>query len=293
MKTPGMLVSPAWLSGHLKHPGRARSWTSGGRPRAASPPPRRDVRGRPHPRRRVPRRRPRPLRDALRGRAGTASAARPARSSRRRSRRCGIDDEMFVVAYDDQRGSLAARLWWMLWVTGHQASLLDGGLEAWSARAASSNGGRRAARAAAVSRRSRGRPTGSSTAGAVESTVRSGTAPVLDARAGERYRGETEPHRSGRRPHPRRPFGAVDRQPGCRRARSWPPTCSRERYEALGVTNDAAIVLLRLGRDRLPRPVRAAARGLRRRAPVRGLVVGLGARSGPPGGHRARLRLGP
>ena len=43
----------------------------------------------------------------------------------------GIDQDSVVVAYDDAGGSLAARLWWMLAVTGHRAGVLDGGLASW------------------------------------------------------------------------------------------------------------------------------------------------------------------
>jgi thiosulfate/3-mercaptopyruvate sulfurtransferase len=43
----------------------------------------------------------------------------------------GIGDEDTVIAYDDAGGVIAARLVWMLRVTGHGAALLDGGLAAW------------------------------------------------------------------------------------------------------------------------------------------------------------------
>jgi thiosulfate/3-mercaptopyruvate sulfurtransferase len=36
-----------------------------------------------------------------------------------------------VVAYDDQSGAQAARLWWMLDAIGHPAAVLDGGIQAW------------------------------------------------------------------------------------------------------------------------------------------------------------------
>jgi thiosulfate/3-mercaptopyruvate sulfurtransferase len=42
--------------------------------------------------------------------------------------RAGIGDDDVVVAYDDAAGVVAARLVWMLRVTGHQAALLDGGM---------------------------------------------------------------------------------------------------------------------------------------------------------------------
>jgi thiosulfate/3-mercaptopyruvate sulfurtransferase len=43
----------------------------------------------------------------------------------------GIGDDDTVIAYDDAGGVIAARLVWMLRVTGHRAALLDGGLAAW------------------------------------------------------------------------------------------------------------------------------------------------------------------
>ncbi|MCU1495993.1 MAG: putative thiosulfate sulfurtransferase [Acidimicrobiaceae bacterium] len=43
----------------------------------------------------------------------------------------GIGDDATVIAYDDAGGVIAARLVWMLRVTGHEAALLDGGLSAW------------------------------------------------------------------------------------------------------------------------------------------------------------------
>ncbi len=42
--------------------------------------------------------------------------------------RCGISDESVVVAYDDAGGVIAARLVWMLRVTGHEAAILNGGI---------------------------------------------------------------------------------------------------------------------------------------------------------------------
>ena len=43
----------------------------------------------------------------------------------------GFGDDDTVIAYDDAGGVIAARLVWMLRVTGHEAALLDGGLGAW------------------------------------------------------------------------------------------------------------------------------------------------------------------
>jgi thiosulfate/3-mercaptopyruvate sulfurtransferase len=43
----------------------------------------------------------------------------------------GIGDDDTVIAYDDAGGVIAARLVWMLRVSGQAAALLDGGLAAW------------------------------------------------------------------------------------------------------------------------------------------------------------------
>ena len=47
-------------------------------------------------------------------------------------RRLGVNHDDTVLAYDDAGGVTAARLVWMLRVTGHDAALLDGGLTAWT-----------------------------------------------------------------------------------------------------------------------------------------------------------------
>lgn len=48
--------------------------------------------------------------------------------------RCGIDDNTFVVAYDDAASMFAARLWWALNYYGHtQVAVLDGGWTKWTA----------------------------------------------------------------------------------------------------------------------------------------------------------------
>jgi len=46
--------------------------------------------------------------------------------------RLGIGDGATVIAYDDAGGSIAARLVWMLRVLGHDAAILDGGIDAWT-----------------------------------------------------------------------------------------------------------------------------------------------------------------
>ncbi len=46
----------------------------------------------------------------------------------------GVGDDTFVVAYDDQHVTVAARVWWALRVYGHTAAaVLDGGITKWQA----------------------------------------------------------------------------------------------------------------------------------------------------------------
>jgi thiosulfate/3-mercaptopyruvate sulfurtransferase len=46
--------------------------------------------------------------------------------------RAGIGNEFRVVAYDDQGGAMASRLWWLLSYLGHEAVyVMDGGFSAW------------------------------------------------------------------------------------------------------------------------------------------------------------------
>jgi thiosulfate/3-mercaptopyruvate sulfurtransferase len=102
----------------------------------------------------------------------------------------GIGDDDLVVAYDDVGGWVAARLWWMLDVLGHdRVAVLDGGIDAWTAA-----GGKLSTEVRTLS------PAElhvagewSRVIGRAELRSRLGEVVLLDARSVPRYRGEAEP----------------------------------------------------------------------------------------------------
>jgi len=109
-----------------------------------------------------------------------------------RLRAAGLDDDGQLVAYDQQAGMFAARLWWLARWLGHErVAVLDGGLDAWTAagfpvvsEVPAPRAGRFRVRASLVRE---------ADSAAVLANVGSGTRLVVDARAPERYRGEVEP----------------------------------------------------------------------------------------------------
>lgn len=105
--------------------------------------------------------------------------------------RLGIDRSTQVVAYDQGSGMFAARLWWMLRWLGHDAAaVLDGGYARWTAedRPVTTDVPTVTPAAFAVERVA---PTVS--ASGVAASLPRHTLLLLDARAAERYRGDTEP----------------------------------------------------------------------------------------------------
>ena len=111
----------------------------------------------------------------------------------RAMRRAGVSSSTHVVVYDDTGGSIAARLWWLLRRYGHdEVSVLDGGLQAWTVAGHP------------LSSEGVAGPEGNFEARIVENVIPvdkayvdrarlGGEALVLDARAAERYRGDSEP----------------------------------------------------------------------------------------------------
>ena len=120
-------------------------------------------------------RHPLPEREALAARAGA----------------WGIAPGVQVVCYDAQGMPYAARAWWLLRWLGHETvAVLDGGVAAWTAAGGTLT---REPTTARPKPPYPPRPPGMPTVDAAELLARLGSRPVLDARAGERFRGEVEP----------------------------------------------------------------------------------------------------
>ena len=154
-------------------------------------------------------------------------------------RSAGVNDESLVVVYDDAGGSIAARAWWLLRYFGHErVAVLDGGIDAWK-----KSGG-------ALSTEIPNIENGNIHAktpdrknvldrDAVVHALQN-DALVIDARARERYRGESEP---------------VDARPGHIPGAANAPWSENladgmflskdalaEKYRALGATSDREVV---------------------------------------------------
>ena len=101
--------------------------------------------------------------------------------------RAGVSSNTKVVVYDDAGGSVAARLWFLLGWFGHEAqAVLDGGLQVWS--------GALETEVASVGRGTfRSQPSDRSRILDFDDIRMLDRVPLLDARAGERYRGDKEP----------------------------------------------------------------------------------------------------
>jgi thiosulfate/3-mercaptopyruvate sulfurtransferase len=104
----------------------------------------------------------------------------------------GIETGTQVVIYDDAKGGIAARLWWLLGWLGHDArAVVDGGWPRWVAEGRPTRAGEetRAATTFVPSERT-------GWIAEVDQVAAAGASPdvtLIDARAAERYRGEQEP----------------------------------------------------------------------------------------------------
>ena len=106
------------------------------------------------------------------------------------ARRWGLNDGDSVVVYDDVSGTSAARLWWLLRHAGFEdVRVLDGGLAAWIAFGGGLDTAASVPARGSVSLAYGSLPT--LDADAAAALARDGV--LLDARAGERFRGEVEP----------------------------------------------------------------------------------------------------
>jgi len=94
----------------------------------------------------------------------------------------GIGDQDMVIAYDDAGGVIAARLVWLLRATGHEAALLEGGIDAWDGPL--QRGASERARADFAAR-----PWPQQRIASIDEL---GGGVLLDARERERFRGECE-----------------------------------------------------------------------------------------------------
>lgn len=157
------------------------------------------------------------------------------------ARRWGIDDGVPVVVYDDAGGTAAARAWWLLrWGGLEEVAILDGALEGWRRAGFRVSSGQTPARAGTVTLTGGALPTVTIDDVAASSSL------LLDARAAERYRGETEPVD----PRPGRIPGAVSAPTDGNLTAAGEfktPAELRERFAALGVAEDGPPVTVYCG----------------------------------------------
>jgi thiosulfate/3-mercaptopyruvate sulfurtransferase len=145
----------------------------------------------------------------------------------------GIADGDTVIAYDDAGGVIAARLVWMLRSTGHEAALLDGGLDAWDGPLETQEPPRPAATFTP-------RPWPADRVAQLDDAVDPARV-VLDARDAARFRGDLEPidprpgHIPGARSLPCRDNLGPD-------GRFLPVAALRGRFRAAGVVDGDTVV---------------------------------------------------
>ncbi|MET7611417.1 sulfurtransferase [Streptomyces seoulensis] len=149
-------------------------------------------------------------------------------------RRAGVSAGTPVVVYDGGQGWAAARAWWLLRATGHpDVWVLDGGLTAWEGPLSTEVPAPAEGDFAPLPE-----ATGALDADGAAALAESGV--LLDARAGERYRGEVEPidrvggHIPGALSAPTMENVGPD-------GRFLPAADLRDRFKALGVSGDAPV----------------------------------------------------
>lgn len=156
----------------------------------------------------------------------------------RAARAWGISSDSTVLVYDDAAGTSAARAWWLLrWAGVERVAIIDGGLRAWEAAGHHLEEGFVRPRPGDVSLAPGALPTIEIEGAAAWPE----TGVLLDARAGERFRGEVEPvdPRAGHIPGARSaPTSANLTEAGWLRE----PEALADRFAALGATEPGARV---------------------------------------------------
>jgi thiosulfate/3-mercaptopyruvate sulfurtransferase len=177
------------------------------------------------------------LEQDITGKSGAGRHPLPTREQFQEAMRtAGIDNADRVVVYDDAGGSVAARVWWLLRLFGHDnAAVLDGGVQAWTGEL--ETGSVTPERGDFIA----DEPDRSMYLAYDEVASREGGDVLIDVRAPERYSGETEPVDpiAGHVPGAKNVFW--QRNLG-QDGRYLEPEALREKYEALGVTEGNAIV---------------------------------------------------
>lgn len=191
-------------------------------------------------------------------------------------RRAGIDDGDRVVVYDDSGGSVAARVWWLLRLFGHDdAAVLDGGVRAYTGELESGSvtptPGNFVAR----------EPDRSMYLTYDEVAHRDAGDVLIDVRAPERYSGQSEPVDpvAGHIPGAvNAPFAGNLGDDGA----YLPAAELRRRYEALGVRDGNAIVYCGSGVNACQAAVAIERAGLGRARVYAGSWSDWSAHSGAP-----------
>jgi thiosulfate/3-mercaptopyruvate sulfurtransferase len=106
--------------------------------------------------------------------------------------RLGVTTDRQVVAYDQDSGMFASRLWWMLRYAGHaHVAVLDGGWAKWTAEGRATRGGNEVGSAGMFVPHWQSQST--LDVKAVSAAYRDPNLLLLDARAPERFEGRVEP----------------------------------------------------------------------------------------------------
>ncbi len=158
--------------------------------------------------------------------------------------RLGIDDETRVVAYDDQGGATAARLWFLLRYFGHETcAVLDGGIQSFAEKGHTLDTNVRSSRrppAFLTPLQFHAAPRGDLVVDRDYVAACAAAALLLDARAPERFRGEVEPI-DARAGHIPGATSAPFSQNLDARSRFLPVDDLRARYAALGAFEQETI----------------------------------------------------